>query len=184
MEEVGSAHFELAWHHELTQGINDVYFTVSLRYVQLRQSAITPWGENVTSVNRVMWQSLLHSTPIQANCSEARPDSSKSKGVSLGQTGLFAHKGIVVGRDSASMTFQHVKPDTAYTCAVQTRFNNSDASSTAENMVSVHTLPASEHGSSQNLLSLHMPCSHERAYGVMLMCGRGQEFRLVLPPLK
>lgn len=85
---------------------------------------------------------------IQASCTGTRPDSSKPRDMSLGQTGLFAHSGIVVLRDTASAKFDHVKPDTIYTCAVQTRFNNSDARSTSEDTVSVHTLPASKRGQS------------------------------------
>lgn len=90
--------------------------------------------------------STFHS--IQVNCTEAGPDSSESRDTSLRQTGVFAHKGIVVQQDTASVKFKHAMADTIYTCSVETRFNNSDARATAGDAVSVHTLPASKRGRS------------------------------------
>lgn len=55
VESVGSEHFVLAWQHNLTEGIQEVFFNVSLQTImcQLRQTTITLWGENVTTVNNL-----------------------------------------------------------------------------------------------------------------------------------
>lgn len=49
-----SDHFVLAWHHDLTQGIQDAFFKVNPEYVPSQANYITQCGENVGTVNTEM----------------------------------------------------------------------------------------------------------------------------------